>query len=173
MDVGGGKGEGALAVWRKFRHLVWTTQDSGHQDDSQEEQDLSGTTIFRLQQDYLEPQLTKLASVFLLRRVLYKWSDRYCHKILRNLIPSFATGDKILIMDHLMKPSSAMPRTVEREMRARDVFQLALSNGPIRDRLQWRRLLREADPVARRFHFERFIETEGSELVVIEVIWKG
>lgn len=121
-------------MWRKFRHLIWTTQDSGHQDDSQEEQDLAGATVFRLEHDYPEPQITPLASVFLLRRVLYKWSDPYCHKILQNHISSFAAGDKILIIDHLMKPSNSMTKPVEREMRARDVFQLALSNGRIRDR---------------------------------------
>ena len=175
VDVGGGESEAALAVWRKFPHLHWIVERSPHNDESKEPQEHDGTTILHTDRDYFtaSTKKTEKASLFLLRRVLHKWPEPKCHEILRNLIPSLSPGNRILIMERVMKPPGSIPIMEERKLRALDVGYLALRNSRERDKTAWRRLCVGADPHLRRFRLRGYFEPPGSDLTMIEVLWKG
>jgi hypothetical protein len=51
------------------------------------------------------------ADIYLLRWILHDWSDKYCIKILQNLIPALRKGTKIVINDICIpEPGQLGPR---------------------------------------------------------------
>ena len=69
-----------------------------------------------------------------------------------------------------MPPPGSVPNMWERNLRSHDVGQLALGNGRERDSTQWQRVIHGADT---RFDLQRCIEPSGSDLAILEVVWKG
>lgn len=171
VDVGGGHGQAALAVSAKFPSLEWIVQDSA-QGLLDHPPVPEGTNVMYMEHDFLQPQplTTKGAKIFFMRWILHNWPDQYCHRILDGLIPSLEHGAHVLIMEQLMPPPGGVSNMWERNLRSHDVGQLALGNGRERDRTQWQRLIDGADG---RFELSRVIEPEGSDLAILEVMWKG
>ncbi|EJT96872.1 O-methyltransferase [Dacryopinax primogenitus] len=59
--------------------------------------------------DLFAAQPVKTASVFLLRRILHDWSDKYARKILTTLREAAAPSTKLLIIDHILHHVCADP----------------------------------------------------------------
>ncbi|KUI71834.1 6-hydroxytryprostatin B O-methyltransferase [Cytospora mali] len=95
--------------------------------------------------DFLTPQPIR-AAVYYFRSVFHNWPDKYCVKILRELIPVLEPGAKIVIND------SVMPGPGDREI------------------TEWEKLFRQADE---RFMFKRAWQPEGSNLWILEAEWEA
>lgn len=52
--------------------------------------------------DFLTEQPVKGANVYFFRWIFHNWSDLYCIRILRNLIPALKTGTVVLINDFVL-----------------------------------------------------------------------
>ncbi|KAK3708531.1 hypothetical protein LTR37_011426 [Vermiconidia calcicola] len=157
VDVGGGHGPAAFAVAKEFPHLRWVVQDTSKSFENRPQ---------------VPEDSTKDAAVFFLRWILHNWPDQYCHRILQAMIPSLKAGTKILIMEELLPEPGSIPNAFERGLRSMDVGMLALGNGRERDMEQWKRLFKEADSEGR-FDFDAVLRPEGSQLVILQVTWKG
>ena len=68
--------------------------------------------------DFFEPQPSNLSSrgklVFYLRMVLHDWPDKYCIKILQNLVPALKNGSIVLFNESVMPPMGSVNKFVER-----------------------------------------------------------
>ena len=68
--------------------------------------------------DFFEPEPSKLSSrgnlVFYLRLILHDWPDKYCIKILQNLVPALKNGSIILINDSVLPTMGTVNRVLER-----------------------------------------------------------
>ena len=100
VDVGGSRGPVRAFLAQTFPRLRFVVQD------------LSATTaeigpanaytlpedvkerVTLTEHDFFEPQPVHEADVYLLRFVFHKWSDEYCLKILRALVPAMGPGGK-------------------------------------------------------------------------------
>lgn len=67
--------------------------------------------------DIFTPQPVKAADVFFLRWVLHNWSDKYCLRILRALVPSLRRGARIIIQETIMPEPGAVPMWKEKNLR--------------------------------------------------------
>lgn len=67
--------------------------------------------------DFLTEQPVRGVSAFIFRWILHNWSDEYCIKILRNLIPALEPGAKIIVNDTVLPPVGTMPRWREARLR--------------------------------------------------------
>lgn len=66
--------------------------------------------------DLFAPQDLK-ANVFYLRWILHNWSDKYCVRILRSLIPALRPDTRILIQDGIMPEPGTVARWKEKDLR--------------------------------------------------------
>jgi hypothetical protein len=66
--------------------------------------------------NFFEPQPEK-ADVFFLKRIFHDWPDKYCSKILGNLVSALNPGGKIIFADSVMPPPNVLPKLVERRIR--------------------------------------------------------
>ena len=70
-----------------------------------------------MEHDFFEPQPVHGADVYLLRFVFHNWSDEYCLKILRALVPAMSPGAKVVVNDHCMPEPGALGLLRERRIR--------------------------------------------------------
>jgi len=68
--------------------------------------------------DILTPQPIVGADVYYLRNIFHNWSDQYCIKILRNLIPALQPGASIVINDVVIPKPGTLSPTRERDIRS-------------------------------------------------------
>ena len=68
--------------------------------------------------DFFEPHPSKLSSrgnlVFYFRMILHDWPDKYCIKIIQNLIHVLKDGSIILINESVMPPMGTVNKFVDR-----------------------------------------------------------
>lgn len=68
--------------------------------------------------NFFEPEPSNLSSrgnlVFYLRAILHDWPDKYCIKILQNLVPALKDGSIILINESVMPPMGTVNKFVDR-----------------------------------------------------------
>ena len=121
FQVGGGRGHICVLIADVVPRLHFLVQDyaetvcAGRQALSPE---LAGRIDF-MAHDFLKPQPADLSPrrgplVFFLRFVLHDWPDKYCVKILRNLIPVMKEGSTILINEMVLPPFGTTNRAVEK-----------------------------------------------------------
>ena len=70
--------------------------------------------------DFFNPQPTlphPERTVYFLRLVLHDWADRYCIKILRNLVPALKPGSKVFINESILPPIGAVNGVLEKMAR--------------------------------------------------------
>lgn len=67
--------------------------------------------------DFFAPQPVQDADVYLFSQIFHDWSDAYCVKILRNVLPAMKKGAKIVIRDQVVPPPGTLEKWVEKEMR--------------------------------------------------------
>lgn len=65
----------------------------------------------------LEDQPVKGADVYFFRWILHNWSDKYCVKILRGLIPALKPGAKIILNDNVLPQPGVLSRWQENRLR--------------------------------------------------------
>jgi hypothetical protein len=113
VDIGGSHGQVSVAIAQKFPHVRCIVQDlpdtiAGLRD--MVPQELNGR-VLGMKHDFLTLQPVEGADIYLLRWILHDWSDKYCIKILQNLIPALRKGTKIVINDICIpEPGQLGPR---------------------------------------------------------------
>ena len=78
--------------------------------------------------DFFAEQPVKDADVYLFRWIFHNWSDGYCIKILRNLIPALKDGALIVINDNCLPESGVMGQWQEERLRYVAFSKLMLMN---------------------------------------------
>lgn len=64
--------------------------------------EFEGRVEFVAHDFFVEQALKKAPDVYLFRWIFHNWSDGYCVKILRNLIPSLEDGTRVLIYEYVL-----------------------------------------------------------------------
>lgn len=98
--------------------------------------------------------------------------DRYCIKILRNLIPALKNGASILLHETCLPVQVGKQGALWKEkiLRDTDINMLGVFNGKERNSEDWELLFLEAD---KRFEFLGVKDSEGSAFSFVEARWIG
>lgn len=94
-----------------------------------------------MEHDFYAPQPVKGAAVYFLRMIMHDYSDAYCLKILRQIVPSMGPDSRIVVMDQVSPPVGLLPSAIERMMRTQDLQMMLLTNARERDVVEWRELV--------------------------------
>ncbi|PCG94843.1 O-methyltransferase, family 2 [Penicillium occitanis (nom. inval.)] len=170
VDVGGSEGHLCIALAQRYPDLTFVVQDMAkvvEKGQANLPHDLEGRVEFVAHDAFFAQNID--ADVYLFRTVFHNWSDKYCIRILRALVPVLKPGVKILINDMCLPRPGTIPARVELDMRCMDLSMAALFNARERDEAEWRNLLLEADS---RFVLKRVIQPPGAALAIMEVVWE-
>lgn len=170
VDVGGSSGAAALEIVRAFPSVRVVVQDLPEVINnacSSSKTAVHDRVTFEAH-DFFGEQTLKGADVYFFRMILHDWSDKYCIRILRNLIPALKQGAKILINDFCLPDPGTISQYQERNARCHDLAMKAVFNAKERDLKDWTNLFLQADL---RFKFTRVHKLASSALALIEVGW--
>ena len=117
VDVGGSGGAVAVELARHFPRLHCVVQDLPLSMETAHIPEDVKDRVCLMPHDFFTEQLVHDADVYLLRRVLHDWSDLYCVKIIRALIPAMKKGARIVINDSLLPEYGAMSLFDQRFLR--------------------------------------------------------
>jgi hypothetical protein len=112
VDVGGSRGTVAFKIAKRFPDLKIVVQDVPFVVDDAKER--KGVNVSFMVHDFWKEQPLKGADGYMIRWCLHDWSDPYCIKILRGLIPALKPGAKLLVIDSIVPPFGALPRSAAR-----------------------------------------------------------
>jgi trans-aconitate methyltransferase len=101
VDIGGGQGSVSVAIARAFPNLSFVVQDFENtvaEGRNYVPEELTDRITF-MGHDFFEPQPVKDADVYFFRGIFHNWPDKYCIRILQNLIPALRKGSTIVIQD--------------------------------------------------------------------------
>ncbi|KAL8723965.1 MAG: hypothetical protein Q9166_008201 [cf. Caloplaca sp. 2 TL-2023] len=104
VDVGGSYGSTAVAIALAVDTVHCIVQDLPEvtvNGPSNIPQALLGRVDF-IAHDFFTEQPVKGADVYYFRWIFHDWSDKYCIKILQNLIPALKTGARIVISEFIV-----------------------------------------------------------------------
>ena len=117
VDVGGSHGEVCVELARKYPSLKFIVQDREELiNESSSPKDLGDRVRFTVY-DFFTDQTVKGADVYFFRWILHNWSDKYCIRILKALIPGLKHGAWILLQELLIPEPGTMPAFQERKHR--------------------------------------------------------
>ncbi|KAI3399734.1 hypothetical protein diail_5801 [Diaporthe ilicicola] len=117
--VGGSQGFTCFAIARKFPSLSFVVQDLPPVIEAAQKEvppDLASRTKF-MAHDFLTEQPVHGADVYFFRWIFHNWSDKYCVKILRNLIPALKPGAKVVINDNVLPKPGVLSQWQEERLR--------------------------------------------------------
>jgi len=127
------------------------------------------TRIKFMAHDFMTEQPVKNADVYFFRWIFHNWSDKYCIKILQNLIPALKQNARIVINDNVLPEPGILPIWREERLRSMDLTMLELQNSREREMEDWVKIFRDADS---RFEFKGGKQPAGSNLWILEAVWK-
>lgn len=118
VDLGGSHGDFMIAVAKKHPSLKFIVQDlpSTIESGPTLPSDL-GSRITFMAHDFFTEQPVKNADVYFFRWIFHNWSDEYCLRILRNLIPALKPHTRIVINDACLPEPNTLPIMAERRIR--------------------------------------------------------
>ncbi|KAI1264672.1 S-adenosyl-L-methionine-dependent methyltransferase [Xylariaceae sp. FL1019] len=171
VDVGGSHGSVAIRVAERFSNMTCIVQDLPDtiaNRDSKLSEHLKDRVSF-MAHDFFTPQPVT-ADVYYFRSIFHNWADKYCLKILLNLIPALRPGARIIIHERVL-PGFEKLKTLE-ALRAinLDVGMQQLLNARERELTEWPELLSCADA---RFQYVGAQHCPVSNLWIIEAQWQG
>lgn len=172
--MGGSTGSAAIALAKAFPNLTFIVQDLPANADSGRKaaaESLPADVLSRLTfqaHDFTQPQPVRGADAYLLRMILHDWPDAEAAKILRNIVEKMDEGkSRLLIMDTVLPTPGAVPVSVERIVRVRDLTMSQAFNSKERDLDDWKDLLAVTDP---RLQLVGVVQPFGSAMSVLEVV---
>ncbi|KAI0020758.1 S-adenosyl-L-methionine-dependent methyltransferase [Xylariomycetidae sp. FL0641] len=172
VDIGGSEGMASIAIARKYPGLSFVVQDLEAVIE-EGQKNVPADVADRIQfmtHDFFTPQPVANADVYFLRHILHNWSDKYCLRILRSLIPALKRGAKIVVNDTILPDPGSLSNWKETKIRSTDLTMKVIQNSHERALDDWKKLFEAADS---RFIFERADQPRGSTLWIIIVEWKG
>ena len=116
VDVGGSHGLVSQDLAKAFSSLRFMVQDLPQVIDDAKTKvppEIADRVTF-MAHDMFTEQPIKDADVYYLRWILHDWSDKYCVKIMRALIPALKSGARIVISERCLEPPCTLPLRQER-----------------------------------------------------------
>lgn len=121
VDLGGSQGHVSAFLAEEFPTIKFVVQDLPEvvsEADSRFEIPASvKARVSLMAHDFFTEQPVKDADVYFIRYTLHNWSDEYCIKIFKSLIPAMKKGSKIVIQDHMLPEPGTLPFLKERDIR--------------------------------------------------------
>ncbi len=117
--MGGSNGFVSLRLASSFQDLRLTVQDLDQviiNAPSDIPTDIKSRIDF-MPYNFFTEQPVKDADVYLFRWIFHDWSDLYCLRILRNLIPALKGGALILINDNVLPEPGTLAPWQEKQIR--------------------------------------------------------
>ncbi|KAF2735515.1 S-adenosyl-L-methionine-dependent methyltransferase [Polyplosphaeria fusca] len=169
VDVGGSHGAVAIAIAEKFPHMKCIVQDlpeTVKEGAARLPVKLEDRVEFMVQ-DFFTPQRIT-ADVYYLRSILHNWSDKYCIKILQNLVPALKNGSRIIIHERVLPDVDQLAGVDAKPAINLDIGMLQLLNAQQREMHEWPALLQRAD---HRFQFLGAKKPDGAIRWICEAVW--
>ncbi|KAK7701460.1 hypothetical protein SLS64_010204 [Diaporthe eres] len=171
VDIGGCDGKVAFALAKKYPGInKIVVQDQPHVISGIDIPKELQSRVEGMEHDFFTPQPVKDADVYLMRWVLHDWSDKYCVKILRNLIPALKKNAKVVVNDICIPEPGQTSIAADRAFRKMDISMKAFGNARQRDAEMWAALFTEADEG---FRFVGITLPEGARMAIIQAEWLG
>ena len=111
VDVGGSHGSIDMALTRVLPGIHCIVQDAP-QVISKAQPKLPAELVDRVEfmpYDFFTEQPIKGADVYFFRWIFHDWPDKYCIKILKNLIPALKHGARIIINEFIVPKPGEVP----------------------------------------------------------------
>ncbi|KAK0663249.1 O-methyltransferase gsfB [Lasiodiplodia hormozganensis] len=170
VDVGGSHGFVPVALAKRFPDLRFVVQDlpkTVADGPAHIPPEFADRIEFQAH-DFFTEQPVAGADVYFFRWIFHNWSDKYCEKMLKCLIPALKPGARILVNENILpKPGTENPWD-EKIIRSMDMTMLQLLNARERAEDDYADLFQRTDP---RFKFVGIKRPEGSRTCTIEAIW--
>ncbi|KNG86926.1 O-methyltransferase [Aspergillus nomiae NRRL 13137] len=172
VDIGGSHGEVSTEIAARYPQIRCIVQDLPNTIANWAMRVPEGLQdrVTCMAHDFLTPQPIHGADVYLLRWILHDWSDKYCVKILRNLVPALKKGARVVVNDICIPEPGVLGPKADRDLRFMDIAMKAFNNARERDVETWRELFKEADE---RFRFLGVTVPAGARMAIIEADWMG
>lgn len=173
VDIGGSKGHVSVHLAGRFPHLKFVVQDLPAVVNGAAAKippELSDRVKIN-SHDMFKEQPANNAAVYMLRYVLHDWPDKYCLKVLRNLVPALSKGAVVVVQDHLLPEPGTLSLLQEMQMRSMDCIMLSLFNARERDADDWKRLFSAADQRFGGVEISKIKENPSTCVIVVQ--WKG
>ncbi|KAK8093353.1 hypothetical protein PG997_000038 [Apiospora hydei] len=172
VDVGGGRGEVAMALAHKYSDMEVIVQDQPDiiRDMNNRVPPALRDRVRGMEHDFFTPQPVKDADLYLLRWVMHDWSDKYCVKILESLVPGLRRGARILVNDICVPEPAELGVRADRGFRQMDMTMKAFNNARQRDHETWVHLFASVDP---RLQFLGVTIPPGARMAIIQAEWTG
>jgi len=118
VDLGGAHGDAAVAIAAANPSLNLIVQDLLPVIESRPKlaEGLEDRIVF-MAHDFLTEQPVKNAAVYIFRWIFHNWSDEFCLRILRNLIPALKPKAKVIINDACLPEPNTLGLLAERQIR--------------------------------------------------------
>lgn len=118
--------------------------------------------------NFMSPQPVAGASAYLLMQILHNWSDKYCVRILQQLVPALAAGSRVLIVDRVVPEPGEVPDVEYHEILSLDLIMMEVLNAKERSLEETRRLFEQADP---RFKWGGAYKVGSGPYTIMELVW--
>ncbi|KAI1204780.1 S-adenosyl-L-methionine-dependent methyltransferase [Annulohypoxylon truncatum] len=171
VDVGGSYGSVAIGIAERFPNMMCFVQDLPDtvvEGASRVPAELQKRITF-MAHDFFTPQPLSV-DVYFFRSIFHNWADKYCVKILQNLVPALKPGAVIIIHERVLPSFDSMDTVDARRAINLDVGMLQLLNAQQREIHEWPELFRRADP---RFHYLGAHQPAGAMRWIITAEWRG
>ncbi|CAJ2513883.1 Uu.00g020020.m01.CDS01 [Anthostomella pinea] len=170
VDIGGSAGSTAVALATRLPRVSIVIQDQAVLED-QARRSIPPALADRVSfmaHDFFQDQPVRDADVYHFRWIFHDWSDRYCLKLLRALVPALKPGARVVVSDFVVPESGATSWYTEGLVRGFDLAMMELFNAREREERDWQKLFVEADS---RFRFAGVRTVPGADLAFISAIW--
>lgn len=130
-------------------------------------QELSSQITFQ-PHNFFNPQIEQ-ADVYILKRVLHDWPDKYVVQILKNLTHKLKPSSRILLFESMITDAavqSQLPPTMLRMLGATGLQMITLFNSLERSYEQWQEVIKRADE---RFEVHLIASTSDSLRGILEI----
>ncbi|KAI1440411.1 S-adenosyl-L-methionine-dependent methyltransferase [Annulohypoxylon stygium] len=171
IDVGGSHGVMSIALVKKFPNIKCIVQDfpvNVEEGAAKLPAEFKDKITF-MPYNFFEEQKV-VGDVYYFRNIFHNWADKYCIKILQNLIPSLKPGAKILIHDRIMPDFNSVPKADARRTMRTDLGMMFLLNAKEREHHEWPELFQRADP---RFKYLGARRPPDAMRWIIDAEWQG
>ena len=127
VDVGGSHGDVSIAIAQAYPTLHFVVQDLPEIISACSETVSSevGSRVKFMVHDFFTEQPIKNADVYFFRWIFHNWSDKYCIRILRALIPALKPGARVVISEYCLPEPNTLPRETERHIRCVQGLRIA------------------------------------------------
>ena len=127
VDVGGSHGDVSIAIAQAYPTLQFVVQDLPETISACSETVSSevGSRVKFMVHDFFTEQPIKNADVYFFRWIFHNWSDKYCIRILRALIPALKPGSRVVISEYCLPEPNTLPRETERHIRCVQGLRIA------------------------------------------------